>query len=114
MDLSEITNEGVWRNEGYKEEFPFLTNLGFQTLTVEYVPVKCAYDENLSTSFQMRHIVNADGKRGFMSYVSKRFLHMKETYGEGTTQEVYDEVMKWGVAFQQEELRLVLLNLDRK
>ncbi len=113
MNLSEIANEGVWRNEGYEEEFEFLKGLAPYTLTVEYIPVKCVYDENLSTSFQMRHVVDTDGNRGFMCFVSKDFLCIN-TYRQGTTREVYEEVMNTGEAMQKEELRRAWLNLSRR
>ncbi|MFA5993430.1 MAG: hypothetical protein WC823_00555 [Parcubacteria group bacterium] len=113
MNLPEIANEGVWRNEGYEEAFEFLRDLGLHAVAVEYIPVTCAYDENLSTSFQMRHVVDSDGVRGFMCFVSKEFLRI-DTYRQGTTQEVYDEVKTLGIAMQQEELRKAWLNLNRR
>jgi hypothetical protein len=113
MSLPEIANEGVWRNEGYKEVFEFLRGSGLYAWTVEQISVKCAYDENFSTSFQMRHVVDSDGNRGFMCFVSKELLRIN-TYRQGTTQEVYDEVKTLGIAMQQEELRKAWLNLNRR
>jgi hypothetical protein len=113
MNLSETTNEGVWRNDGYEEEFAFLGDTGLLALTVEPITVKCEFDENFSTSFQMRHVVDSDGNRGFMSFVSRKFLPIN-TYHKGTTQEIYDEVLNLGIATQKEELRQAWLNLNRK
>ena len=113
MDPSEIKDEDVWKNEGYQEEYEFLKDLEVRAVTVEHVPVFCAYDRNMSTSFQLRHVVDRDGNRGFMCYVSKRLLCIIDTYRQGTTQEVYDEVKQTGEALQQEELRRSYLDLNR-
>lgn len=112
MNLSEIKSKDIWKNDGYEEKYEFLKDLGFHALTVEYIPVKCEYDKNLSTSFQMRHVVDSDGNRGFMCFVSKELLHI-DTYRQGTTKEIYDEVKNMGVVMQKEELRKTWVNLNR-
>lgn len=113
MSILETANEGFWRNDRYVEEFEFLRDSNLLALAVEYIPVKCEYDENLSTSFQMRHVVDTDGNRGFMCFVNKDFLRM-DTYRQGTTREVYDEVKIMGEAFQKEELRRAWFSLNRR
>lgn len=103
----------VWRDEGYEEEFEFLKNLEIRTVTLEYVSVKYEHDENYSTAFQMRHVIDPNGNRGFMCFVSKRLLHV-DTFHQGMTQEIYDEVKRVGEIMQQEELRRSWLNLNRR
>src|SRR3989339_482422 len=39
MNLSGIKNEGIWRNDGYEEEYEFLKDLGVQALAVEHITV---------------------------------------------------------------------------
>ncbi|OGF27447.1 hypothetical protein A2331_00595 [Candidatus Falkowbacteria bacterium RIFOXYB2_FULL_34_18] len=111
MNLSGIKNEGIWRNDGYEEEYEFLKDLGVQALAVEHITVAFKDDKSYSTSFEMRHVVDSEGNRGFMCFVSKRLLYM-DTYRQGTTQEVYDEVKSMGETMQQEELRRSWLNLN--
>lgn len=113
MNILETKNEGVWRNDGYEEEYEFLKGAEFSTLAVEYIPVRYTQDENLSTSFQMRHVVDSEGNRGFMCFVSKELLNI-DTYRQGTTQDVYDEVKNIGNIMQQEDLRRTWLNLNRR
>lgn len=107
-----VENEGVWRNEGYREEFGFLKDLQFCTMTLEFIPVKCKYDENYSTSFQMRHVLTSDGNRGFLCFVSMG-MPCAETFRQGTTEEIYNEVLREGEAMQQEKLRQSWLNLNQ-
>ena len=113
MNFSEMKSEGVWRNDSYKEEYEFLECTGLYALAVDHITVKCAYDENLSTSFQMRHVVDSKGNRGFMCYVSKEMLRI-DTHQQGTTQEVYDQVKDMGISMQKEELRRTHLTLNRQ
>jgi len=112
VDLSEIKDEGVWRNEGYQEKYEFLKDLEVRAVTVEYIPVTYKHDKNLSTSFQMRHVVDPEGNRGFMCFVSKALLFIN-TYRQGTTREVYDKVKRTGESLQQEELRQTWINLHQ-
>lgn len=112
-DITKVKNEGVWRNEGWTEEIEPLKNSKFSAVTAESIPVFFQYDKNLSTSFQLRHVVDSNGNRGFMCFVDGRFSY-EETYRQGTTQEVYDEVKKLGEAYQQEALRLAYINLERR
>lgn len=115
MEVSGIAEEGVWRNDGYVEEITALVGYrGRTAVTVDYVRVTCEFDENLSTSFQMRHVVDAAGNRGFMCYVGPMYLRMEETYASGSTQEVYDEVRRWGEALQKELLRLSYIDQERR
>lgn len=113
MNISETTNEGVRKNKGCVEQFEFLKESRLLALTVEHIAVACACDENLSTSFQMRHVVDPEGNRGFMRFVSKELLRIN-SYRQGTTRAVYDEVMVMGEAFQKEKLRKSWLNLNRR
>ena len=113
MNLSEIKNAGAWKNEGYNEEYELFKGAELQTLTLEHIPVEYEHDKNLSTSFQMRHVVDSDGNRGFMCFVGKEMPYM-DTYRQGTTQEVYDEVKNMGILMQQQGLRRAWLNLNRR
>lgn len=113
MDLLETHKIEVWRNEGYKEEYKFLEGLGFNTLTLEHVPVYYEHDKNLSTSFQMRHVVDSKGNRGFMCYVERKYPYI-DSFRQGTSKAIYNEVKRMGVIMQQEELRQTWLLLNRK
>jgi hypothetical protein len=82
-------------------------------MAIDHVPVKYKHDENFSTSFQIRHVVDSDGNRGFMCFVGDGMLHA-DTYRQGTTQEIYNEARNTGIILQQEELRRAWLNLNRR
>jgi hypothetical protein len=103
----------VWRNEGYVEKYEFLKNSRICTVTSERIIVRYKYDKNLSTSFEMRHAVDANGTEGFTYFVSGCGTLYEKAFRPGVSKNVYVEVLREGEAVQQEQLRKTWLDFNR-
>lgn len=114
MDFSKIQNEGVWRNDGIEEVIEPLKNCVIHVLAMDSITVFFEHDPNFSTAFQLRHVVDKYGNRGFAYYVDPRqAFSYADTFRIGVSQSVYDEVLREGTVMQQEFLRRAWLNLNR-
>lgn len=105
MKPTKDQEQDVWRNDGTVESIESLKKCDIHVVAIDHILVKFEYDPNYSTSFQMRHVKH-QGKKGFAYYVdSQQVPAYYDTFREGTSQDVYDEVLQDGTIVQQEFLR---------
>ncbi|MEA3323217.1 MAG: hypothetical protein U9Q12_03250 [Patescibacteria group bacterium] len=115
MASLENQNEGIWRNDGAEEWIEPLKSSGLQVVAIDHITVKFQHDQNFSTAFELRHVINEESERGFAYYVDPRqVITYRDTYCVGTSQKVYDAVLRDGMIVQQEFLRRSWNNLNRR
>ncbi len=115
MDFTKIQSKDAWRNDGHEETIEPLKKCGIHVLAIDHITVKYEHDRNCSMSFEFRHVVDDTGNRGFAFYVDPRQVFpYAETFRLGTSQSIYDEVLRDGISVQQEFLRRSWIDLNRR
>ena len=115
MDFTKIQSKDVWRNDGREETIEPLKKSGIHVLAIDHITVNYEHDRNYSMSFELRHVVDKCGNRGFAYYVDpEQVLSYADTFRPGISRSIYDEVLREGTAAQQEFLRRAWINLNRR